>query len=49
MYTLPEESTATPVGLFSSAEIAALPSPANPAVPLPAKVVIVPPETTRTR
>ncbi len=32
----------TPVGLFSSANVAILPSPLNPAVPTPATVTIVP-------
>src|ERR1035437_49867 len=42
MYTFPAESTATPVGLFSDAEVARPPSPPNPAVPVPATVVTVP-------
>src|SRR5437764_969547 len=39
---LPNESTATAAGLFNTAEMACPPSPANPAVPFPATVEIVP-------
>src|SRR3990172_5554260 len=51
MNTLPAPSTATPIGLSSWASVAAAPSPENPRVPLPAKVLInpVPTSTRRTR
>src|ERR1035441_9857455 len=42
IYTLPEESTATPVGKLISALAPADPSPLNPAVPLPAMVLMFP-------
>ena len=46
---LPDESTATANGPFSSALVAAAPSPEKPAVPFPAIVEIVPEETCRMR
>src|SRR3990172_6505759 len=51
MNTLPTRSTPTPVGKFSWALVAAAPSPENPRVPVPAKVLInpVPTSTLRTR
>src|ERR1039457_1120884 len=49
MYRLPAESIATPSGTFSAALVADPPSPENPAVPLPATVVILPPDTFKTR
>src|SRR4051812_37171948 len=42
MYRFPSESTATAQGLNSSALVAGPPSPKNPAVPLPATVVMIP-------
>ena len=42
MNKLPVESTATPNGPLICALVAAPPSPVNPAVPLPATVVMVP-------
>ena len=39
---LPAGSIKMPAGLFSSALVAAPPSPENPAVPVPAIVVIIP-------
>jgi hypothetical protein len=46
----PSAVAATPAGEVSWAAVAALPSPADPAVPVPATVVIVPPgDTRRTR
>ena len=41
-YTLPDASTARLVGWFRKALVATPPSPENPAVPLPAYVMIVP-------
>src|SRR5437016_802664 len=38
----PEASTATPIGRFNAAEAAGPLSPENPAVPLPANVMITP-------
>src|SRR3990170_3909904 len=55
MNTLPTPSTATPTGPFGWALVAAAPSPENPAVPVPAMVLMspaaaiaVPPDTTVT-
>src|SRR5271154_916524 len=42
MYRLPEESTARPAGWFTCALVAAPPSPENPGIPVPAKVVMIP-------
>jgi hypothetical protein len=42
MKSSPLRLTATPVGLCSFASVAGPPSPANPAAPVPATVVIVP-------
>src|ERR1035441_4104970 len=47
MYRLPAESTARPHGWFNSALMAGPLSPLNPAVPLPAVVVITPLDTLR--
>jgi hypothetical protein len=44
MKILPDESTANPDGLLSSADVAAPPSPVYPAVALPARVDSVPVE-----
>src|SRR3990172_1853797 len=51
MNTLPPPSTPTPYGRSSWAPVAAAPSPENPKVPLPAKVLInpLPASTRRTR
>src|SRR6476619_2950246 len=40
-YKLPAASNATPAGNFNCAAVAAPPSPANPAEPVPATVLIV--------
>ena len=45
MYTLPDESNATPHGFFNNALVAAPPSPLLPALPVPAIVVIIPVDT----
>ena len=45
MYTLPDESTDTPNGLFNNALVAAPPSPLLPVVPVPAIVVMIPVDT----
>jgi len=42
MYRFPAASIASPAGPLSRAEVAALPSPPNPLLPMPATVVIVP-------
>ncbi len=42
MYTLPDESAASPCGAFSWAAVAAAPSPPEPTVPLPARVEMTP-------
>ncbi len=48
--TSPLGSTATPLGLFRFASVAAAPSPANPGVPqTPAKVVMIPSDIIRTQ
>ena len=47
MNTLPEESTATPVGVFNVAAVAGPPSPEEPAVPVPASVVMIPRRSAR--
>jgi len=52
MYRLPAESTATPLGQYNWALVAGPLSPLKPpsrAAPLPATVVIAPPETLRMR
>jgi hypothetical protein len=46
MYRFPAASITAPVGKLSCAVTAEPPSPENPAVPLPATVVAVPPGTT---
>src|ERR1022692_977423 len=46
MNRLPKASTATPYGTLSCASVAGPPSPLNPAVPVPATVVIIPPADT---
>ena len=45
--TRPSGCSETPMGRFSSAEVAALPSPLKPAEPVPASVVMTPPSTSR--
>lgn len=42
MYTLPDISTAIPVGPFNNALVASPPSPVLPAIPVPAIVDMVP-------
>ena len=49
MYTFPDESTATLVGLNNSALVGDPMSPLYPGVPFPAIVVMVPLEIFRTR
>ena len=50
MTRLPAGSTATPWGLFNRALVAAIPSPLNPPVPVPATVLMLPDVSTlRTR
>jgi len=49
MYRFPAASTATATGELSVALVAALPSPEYPGVPFPATVLMLPPETLRTR
>jgi hypothetical protein len=50
MYMLPLASNAMPAGMSNFADVAAPPSPENPAAPVPATVEIVPPVVTlRTR
>ena len=45
MYTLPDESTDTPLGLFNNALVVAPPSPLLPTLPVPAIVVMIPVDT----
>src|SRR6185369_15582372 len=49
MYILPLRSASTADGTERAALVAGPPSPENPLVPLPATVVIIPPDTLRTR
>src|SRR5215831_7185702 len=49
IYRFPELSTARPCGRYNWAEEAGPPSPEKPEVPVPATVVIMSPETFRTR
>jgi hypothetical protein len=49
MKRLPSRSTLTPVGKSNDALVARPPSPAKPTLPLPATVVIIPPDTFRIR
>jgi hypothetical protein len=49
MYSAPSAPTARPVGRFSCALVGAPPSPALPALPVPATAVMVPSTICRTR
>ncbi len=48
-YRLPAASTATPPGSLRVALVAGPPSPENPTLPLPATVVMIPPDIFRMR